>query len=134
MRRFSVAVPVAIVSLVTASLAFAVGWNEGVVVSADRPVPSGGSPDDRAIYACARRMMNTMFPDQERIRVYTNPGNQEVFGNTADSGVPGLEMSVLLKATDAGTGETLGTAECDVSRDATVQSLTPGATNLPPQP
>jgi hypothetical protein len=40
-------------------------------------------------------------------------------------------MAVLLKATHPDTGKALGTAECDVSRDAKVQSLKPGVKDLP---
>jgi hypothetical protein len=131
MDRFSVGAAVAIVSLAAGSTALAVDWSEGVVVSAHKPV-RGGSLDDRAVYACARSMMDTMFPGKDSIRVYTNPGDNQVFDNSVDSSLPGVRMSVLLKATDAATGETLGTAECDVSRDAKVQSLKPDATDLPP--
>ncbi len=105
-------------------------WEEGVVVRAHGSVP-GGSLDDRAIFACAKSMMRTMFPGAKQVRVFTASGEQ-IFSDADDNVLPGYEMSVSLKATDLKTGKTLGTAECDVTPAAKVTSLRPGARVLQP--
>jgi hypothetical protein len=105
-------------------------WSQGVVISAEGQ-PRIQSKDDRAIYACAQTMMREMFPDARRIRVVTNPRDRQVFNSSADSALPGVQMAVLLKASDPDSGKLLGTAECDVSPDSKVQSLKPGVKDLP---
>jgi hypothetical protein len=105
-------------------------WSQGVIVSATGE-PSTQSKEDRAIYACAQAMMREMFPEVRRIRVATNSPGTQAFNPSADSALPGVQMAVLLQATDPDSGKPLGTAECDVSRDAKVQSLKPGVRDLP---
>lgn len=106
-------------------------WSQGVIVSATGE-PRTQSKEDRAIYACAQTMMRQMFPDATHIRVVANPRDSEVFNSSADSALPGVQMAVLLQATDPETRKPLGTAECDVSPNAKVTSLKPGVKALPP--
>lgn len=122
---------VAILALATATAALADDWSHGVIVSANGE-PRMESRDDRAIYACARAMMHEMFPDATHIRVVANSRDNQVFNSSADSALPGVQMAVLLQATEPDTGKPLGTAECDVSPDAKVNSLKPGVKGLPP--
>jgi hypothetical protein len=120
MNRASVVAGVLALAVASAALA-GDPLDESVIVSAHGGV-RGTTLDDRAIYACARSMTRRMFPDAERVLVSTSPDNQ-VFGDVDDNVLPGYQMSILLKAADADTGKTLGTAECDVTPDAKVVSL-----------
>jgi hypothetical protein len=117
--------------LTTACAAFATKpVDEGVIAGDDHN--RGRSLDDQAIESCARAMVGQMFPGTERIRVLANkPGDNEVFGNVTSNAL-GLQMAVLLEASDVDTGKTLGTAACNVTSDAHVVSLRPGAKDLPP--
>lgn len=118
-------------ALTTACAGFATRpTDESVAVSGG--YSRGQSQDDRAINSCARTMVRRMFPGTERIQVFANTRDNQVFGNVYDDAMPGFQMAVLLKATDADTGKTLGTAECDVKPNAQVVSLRPGAKYLPP--
>lgn len=127
-------IALAVLAFAAASTALAADdWSKGVIVSADRQ-PDARDKEDRAVYACARTMMHEMFPEAARIRVVTNPGDRQVFNTSADSALPGVQMAVLLTATDPDTGKPLGTAECDVSPDAKVQALKPGVKDLAPRP
>lgn len=117
--------------LTTACTAFATKPVDEDVTASDAHY-RGRSLDDRAIDSCARAMVTRMFPGTERVRVLANnPGGHEVFSNFTSNAM-GLQMAVLLKASDADTGKTLGTATCNVKPDAQVVSLTPGAKDLPP--
>jgi hypothetical protein len=121
-----------ILALATATAALAGDdWSQGVIVSANAE-PRTASKEDRAIYACARSMMHEMFPQATHIRVVANSRDSQVFNSAADSALPGVQMAVLLQASDPDNGKPLGTAECDVSPDAKVNSLKPGVKNLPP--
>jgi hypothetical protein len=113
-------------ALVAASTSFAETDRITIVTGHYR----GLSADDRAIDACAKTMVARMFPGTERIRVNTNDRGHEVFGDPDDNALPGFEMAVLLTATDAKTGAFLGTAECDVTPNAKVTELRPGAKDL----
>lgn len=125
-------IAIVVLGFATATTALAADdWSEGVIVSATGEPPTQ-SKEDRAVYACARAMMHDMFPQAKRIRVATNSPDRQVFNASADSALPGVQMAVLLKATDPDTGKPLGSAECDVSPDAKVQSLKPGVRDLPP--
>jgi hypothetical protein len=106
-------------------------WSQGVIVSANAE-PRPQSKEDRAIYACAQAMMREMFPQATRVRVVADSRDSQVFNSAADSALPGVQMAVLLQAADPDTGKPLGTAECDVSANAKVNSLKPGVKNLPP--
>jgi hypothetical protein len=118
------AVVIGILALAGASAALAgERWDEGVVVSAHGKL-HGASLGDRAVYACARSMLRELLPGYQRIRVFT-ASDAQVFGDIDDDVPPGYEMSVLLKVTDVGTGETLGTAEYEVTLAAKVVSLQP---------
>jgi hypothetical protein len=132
MGRFSAVTSLAILSFVFTCTTFGADrWAEGVVVSAQSQL-KGGSLDYRAIYACARSMKHVMFPRTERIRVFANPTETNVLGDVSDDTLPGFQMAVILKATNADTGKALGTAECDVTPRAEVVSLTPGTKDLSP--
>jgi hypothetical protein len=52
-----------------------------------------------------------------------NEGDALLTAFSAGDGEATIQMSILLKAADADTGKTLGTAECDVTPDAKVVSL-----------
>ena len=125
---------IVILGFAAATAAYAADdWSQGVIVSANGE-PRIQTKEDRAIYACAQAMMREMFPEARRIRVATNSRDTQAFNPSADSALPGVQMAVLLRATDPDSGKPLGTAECDVSPDARVQSLKPGVKNLPPSP
>ena len=132
MRTFQLAGCCAAIAVATVAIA-ADDWSQGVIVRANTE-PDMKSKDDRAIYACAQTMMHEMFPQATRIRVVTNSGGKQVFNAAADSALPGVQMSVILQATDPDTGKSLGTAQCDVSPDAKVRSLKPGVKDLPGNP
>jgi len=134
MNKCLAAVLAGVLAFVIGSAALAVNkWDEGVIVSANTHV-RGLSRDDQAIYACARSMMKTMFPGVKRIQVFVPGGQQQVFNDSVDDSMPGYRMAVLLSAASVASGKTLGTAECDVSPNARVLALRPGAKALAPDP
>jgi len=126
------AVSAGVLMLALGSSALAVPERDpGVIVSANTQA-RGATRDDRAIDACARSMLRTMFPGRELIRVRIPRGSPQIFGDSDDDSMPGYQMAVLLEASDPANGRALGSAECDVSPSARVIWLRPGATELIP--
>ncbi|HUN75329.1 MAG TPA: hypothetical protein VMU40_12525 [Steroidobacteraceae bacterium] len=134
MNRWLTAVSAGVLVLALGSSALAVPErDQGVIVRANTQAHAG-TRDDRAIDACARSMLRTMFPGRELIRVRIPRGAPQIFGDSDDDGMPGYQMAVLLEASDPASGRALGSAECDVSPSARVISLRPGAKELIPDP